>query len=141
MGNSVQSHFNNMFGSNITYVANAYSNAEYIWLVFNSTETDYEVEFALSAKPSAIIKTKNGKEIQEEIRVSKFDYHKKRRNDATEYLTAFTYNEDKTVFYICKNFKILANRSFIITSKGTIKESVYGGSIWEQENGVNHYKN
>ncbi len=140
MGNSIQSEFNNTFGSNITHVANAYTGTDFVWLLFNSTETDYEIEITIAKPPTATVRTKATKDIYEEIRVPKFDYHKKRRNQSTEYLTVFTYNRDGSTFYICKNYKILANRSFIITNNGSIKESVYGGSIWEEINGVNHYR-
>jgi hypothetical protein len=148
MGNSFTGRFNSALGSNITYIANAYSHSGFIWLIFHSKEltTDQiSMQIQLSQIAGVVVpnpsvnKTLNNVEINERVRVPFNDVHKKRRDTHYEFLTIFTKNRDQTdVTIICDNYKIFANRSFIVTNKGAIKESVYGGSVWEDTDAKYH---
>ena len=63
------------------------------------------------------------------------DFIKKYRDNNIEYLSVVS--SDKTI--LVENYKIFANRSFIISENGTIKPQKYGGGIWIDDFDVDHY--
>ncbi len=139
MGNSVRAHFNNSFGSNITHVANAYSTSqnEWIWICFHTTKLPLQsIQLAINMQPGASIETEwqrvTGYAL---MRIPYQGVHKKRRSQAWEHFTIISH--DGT--FLSHNYGIEANRSFIITRQGEIKAQKYGGNLWEDESGRNHY--
>lgn len=138
MPNAIVDWINNWFGSNITYVANAYSPADYIWLRFQREELS--IEEISAGLQSLEINVKNKEMKMSLVRVPFNEAHIERRNTAREYMTVFARNRDGTKITICENFEIPANRSYIVTEKGGIKEQAYGGDIWEDFEGHYHRK-
>jgi hypothetical protein len=63
----------------------------------------------------------------------------KRRNNTYDYLTVFAQRPDGQIERICNNHKIPANRSYIVTAAGTVKESVYD-MLWTDHQGYDHYQ-
>lgn len=138
MPNAILDWVNNWLGSNITYVANAYSHADYIWLRFQREELS--IEEISAGLQSLEINVKNKEMKMSLVRVPFNEAHIERRNTAREYLTVFARNRDGSKITICENFEIPANRSYIVTDKGGIKEQAYGGDIWEDFEGHYHRK-
>ena len=120
----LRDQFNSWFGSNETHVANAYSGSDHIVLLFQS-------ERLTTDQISATIKFLNGtndsevkilviKKIEKQlVRVPFNQVHKQRRRTAYEFLTVFAENRESA---ICENYRIPANRSYIITNEGGIKD-------------------
>ena len=132
---------NSWFGSNVTYVANAYPSAKYVWLLFhNKTLTLTNVSLSGSAREFDIkIDTKvENEKVTEKVRIPYKDFHKKQRKTSDEYITILAKDKDGEDVKICENYCIGANRSFIITKEGGLKPQKYGGDIWTDESGVNH---
>jgi hypothetical protein len=171
MGNSFTAGFNNTFGSNITYIANAYSKSkeEYISACFHSSTMELEsykekleINASMSDEISGNLNVNDKSKVSGEgamkkginaegsmsaesiwkstmhkelIRIPYRDFHQKRRDTKVEYLTVISHKGTVLV----DNYKILANRSFIITNNGSIKPQKYGGGLWIDEWGTNHY--
>jgi hypothetical protein len=134
MANSLTAHFNNLFGSNLTHVSNAYGSR--IFVSFSGTEividaakfnTDFKkvgVEIAL--KQNGFTAT---------VQIGFGDYHQYRRGNAWEYMTVV----DTSGNFICTNYPIAANRSFIVIKEG-IKPQKYGSSnFFEDTRGKIHH--
>ncbi len=138
MPNMFVDWFNNLLGNNTTYVANAYSNADYIWLRFQREELSIEDISAGLRSIEIDVKSKETK--MSLVRVPFNEAHIERRNTIREYMTVFAMNSDGSKVTICRNLEIPANRSYIVTDKGGITESVYGGDIWEDFEGHYHRK-
>ena len=140
MGNDITASFNNTFGSNITYVANAYSRNEneWIWVCFHTEKLSVEsINLAVNKEDGASIEANLAKSTNHAwVRVPYRDVHKKRRNTCWEYLTVISHNGK---VLIAHNYEIEANRSFIVTKQGGLKTQKYGGDVWEDERGNNHY--
>jgi uncharacterized membrane protein len=140
MGFSITNHFNNWFGSNITYVANAYSTSEdqWIWICFHTTVLSLEIiRLAISAEHNASIEA-NWKHVtcHKLVRVSYHGFRKQLRTAASEFLTTISHDRK----WIIPNYVIEANRSFIVTRQREIMSQKYGGKLWEDERGINHYQ-
>ncbi len=93
MGNSFTGRFNSALGSNITYIANAYSHSDFIWLIFHSKELSTDqisMQIQLSEiagvvpNPSVNI-TLNNVEINERVRVPFNDVHKNEETLTTNF--------------------------------------------------------
>ena len=137
MPNEIVSVFNNIFGSNITFVANAYPRD--IWVLFASTIYSYDVSVSVqTTTPTIVIKrTATGANI-ESIRVKSRGYNRKERSQSTEYLSIYTTDANGAKRIVCENKQILANKSFIITQDGYIVDQKYGANIWIDRDGHKH---
>ncbi|KAG4071414.1 hypothetical protein HA402_011568 [Bradysia odoriphaga] len=138
MPNFITDWINNFMGNNVTYVANAYSHADYVWLRFQREELSIE-EISAGLK-SIEIDVKHKEMKMSLVRVPFNEVHIERRNTIREYMTVFARNRDGSKTTICENFEIPANRSYIVTDKGGIKEQAYGGDVWEDFEGHYHRK-
>ena len=74
----------------------------------------------------------------EQVLIPYGDFHKKQRNTAYEFMTIVVIKKDESNVKICDNYRIDANRSFIITKDGGIKPQMYGGDLWTDEFDVDH---
>ena len=74
----------------------------------------------------------------EQVIIPYGDFHKKQRQTAYEYMTIVVIKKDESNVKICDNYRIDANRSFIITKGGGIKPQMYGGDLWTDEFDANH---
>ncbi|CAG0879060.1 unnamed protein product [Darwinula stevensoni] len=146
MGNSFRAHFNDYLGSNVTHVANAYSRSkdERLWLCYQTEELELKalqlelkaLQISAAASGEPILKADWQKSTKSSWQsIAYRDFVKIRRNNAFCYLTVVTH-DNKLLF---QNHEVDANRSIIIDSNGTIKPQKYGGPIWEDEGGKNHY--
>jgi len=152
MPNWLTDQFNNLFGSNITYITNAYSRSGFVWLLFHYEKLTIDsVRLGPSNEPQNInisLTQGNDQTVEaeniiiigtvrnynyetmpidsvkiERVRLPFREDHRKRRYTASEFLTVFAENQNGTLTAICENFEIPANRSFIITDRGAIKPS------------------
>lgn len=120
----IQNQFNAWLGSNITFIANA-------------TKSDVQV-FVSSDEIKVKKISKDGLDVENKTYESKFwiqsgKYHKLERVNAYDYLTVL--NRDKS-FLVCENYKMGANKSYIITQNDEIRRQKYGSSnLFEDENG------
>ena len=120
----IQNQFNAWLGSNITFIANA-------------TKSDIEV-FVSSDEIKIIRIGKDSLDIENKTYQSKFwipskKFHKIERVNAYDYLTVF--NKDKSSL-VCENYKMGANKSYIITEDNQIRRQKYGSSnLFEDEYG------
>lgn len=142
MANGVTSWFNNWFGSNITYIANAYSKADHVWALFSYKELSVdEIKASISglslSQLNANVNFKS-QGVNEGLRIPFNDVHKKRRDTYCEYVTILAKEPNGSVTTICENLKVLANRSIIVTNKGSVQEQMYGGNLWVDFKGTNH---
>ena len=136
---SIAAQFNSICGSNITYVANAFSTSEdqWIWICFHRDRfSSQNILEAINTKRDASIgsRWKNVTDY-ELMRVPYRQVHRQERSEAWERLTVIS--NDATL--LTCNFLIQANRSFIVTRVGGIKAQMYGGNLWEDESRKNHY--
>jgi len=140
MGSSITNHFNNWLGSNVTYVANAHSTSEdeWIWICFHTNVLSLEIiRSAITMKPNNSIEDNWKHETSHKLlKVSYHKSHKQTRSTAWEYLTIISHDQR----WLIPNYVIDANRSFIVTRQRKIMPQKYGGNIWEDENGINHYQ-
>lgn len=128
--------FNSWFGSNETHVANAYSHSDCIWLCFQREKLTID-QVSINTNSSSVIL--NNKKMKEQLLKVPFnEVHKQRRYTSSEFLTVFAKDLHGNVITICENYEIPANRSYIVTDRGGIKESVYGGNLWEDYDGHYH---
>ena len=120
---NVADNFNNLFGSNVTHIANAYKTPENFLHVFYHSEE-------LPSPGLNPVAT-------EMITISYMHYHKKERSNASDYCTIKLPNG----VTLCSNFKLRANQSFIIAKNGEIKLQKYGArNLFEDEKGNNHFR-
>lgn len=136
MPNAIVDWFNNWMGNNVTYVANAYSHADFIWLRFQRDELS--IEEIRAGLRSIEIDVKSREMKMSLVRVPFNEAHIERRDTTHEYMTVFARNRDGSKITICENLEIPANRSYIVTDKGGIKETAYGGNVWEDFEGHYH---
>ena len=130
----IQDTFNSWFGSNITYVANAYP--QDIWVYFHTKKLDVS-SGSVSASNSISAEVQLEREPNtEKVKVDFKDFHKKRRTDSRMFLSVFTVGAKQVP--LCENYEISPNRSIIVTETGQIKPQKYGGNIWTDEFGVDH---
>jgi hypothetical protein len=133
---SIAAHFNNNFGSNITHVANAYypSKGKWIWIWFHTeelsseiinlaTSTERNVSMGRNVTPYELMKVPFGK------------VHKQQRYYAWERLTVISHDGELQI----SNYLLAANHSVIVTKEGGIERQKYGGNLWVDDNGRNHY--
>ncbi len=140
MGNALIAFFNNTFGSNITYIANSYSHADFIWVIFHTQITNFEISFETNGFTPKINTTlRSGDMINQFERIPYGGYLKKKRVTNQEYLTITAKNRNGTEEMICNNKAILANNSFIVTNSCQVIQSKYGGNIWEDEHGNDYF--
>ena len=112
---------------------------KYIEFLIHTDELTIEdiklgLEMQDKLSPNASLNIKN-KTIDSSAKIPYKDYHKQKRNNAWDSITIVSHDSKILV----KNYKIQSNRSFIMTKGGGIKPQKYGGNIWEDESGVNHY--
>jgi uncharacterized membrane protein len=120
-------------------VANAYSTSEnqWIWICFHTEVLSLEIiRLAINTERNDSIET-NWKHVTRHklVRVSYHDVYKQRRHTASEFLTIISHDRK----WIIPNYVIEANRSFIVTRQREIVPQKYGGNLWEDESGINHY--
>ena len=127
--------FNNLLGSNITHIANAYSGADKLECIFHNNKIDFS-DIKISRSDLSLVI--NMRDVDEMVRVPFNSCHRKERADASEYLSIFAIKRNATIDKICTNYRISANYSYIVTDNGRFVRSKYGGSVWEEENGTNH---
>lgn len=137
----IQDKFNSWFGSNITYVANAYAGTKYIRVFFHRNDIDFK-RIALGARNREVnvdIVLENNKET-ESVRLAYDDPpHQKRRTDGFMMMSIFPEHEDGILDKsICENYQISPNRSFIVTKSGSLAQQKYGGDLWEDCYGNDH---
>lgn len=143
MANWVQDFFNSTFGSNETYVSNAYSNTPYVYVYFTKEKlTLSELKLLVSNKSANAETSISIQKITSMVKIPQGDYHKYRRTSGIEYMTVMPVKNDGSFeSYICENYQISPNRSFIITKNGGIKPQKYGSNnLWEDESGFDHRK-
>ena len=121
-------------------MANAYSTSEnqWIWICFHTEALPLEIiRLAINTKHNTSIEINwrhaTGHKL---VRVSYRDFYKQPRTTALEFLTIISYDRK----WIIPNYAIDANRSFIVTKQREILPKKYGGNIWEDESGINHYR-
>ena len=137
MPNAIVSWINNIFGSNITHVANAYPRD--IWVLFHSRQCSIDFKISLQKlTPTVDISTTDNGAITENIRVKTRSVYRKERDQRNEYLSIYTYEENGQKRLICENKQILANKSFIITQDGYIIDQNYGDNVWVDRHGNRH---
>lgn len=139
MPNWLVNGINDWFGSNITHVANAYSHSDCIWLRFQRERMT--IDQISAGLQSLDVNLKNKEMKMSLVRLPFNEVHIERRNTSSEYLTVFAKNRDGTKITICRNLEIPANRSYIVTDKGGIKESGYDKnyiSLWHDCDRHNH---
>lgn len=123
----IQNQFNAWLGSNITFIANA-------------TKSDIQV-FVSSDEIKIIRIGRDGLDIENKTYESKFwipseKFHKIERVNAYDYLTVFNRNKS---FVVCENYKMGANKSYIITEDNQIRRQKYGSSnLFEDEYGKDY---
>jgi len=137
LNNWLQNEFNNLLGSNITHIANAYSNADSVSVAFHREQLAINKILANLKSAGALLKTK---EITSVVDLPHGKCHVERRNTSWKYLTVVAKNRDGSSTLICWNNTIPANRSYIANNNGGITESGYGKSVWEDVNGISHNK-
>lgn len=137
MANAITSWFNNALGSNITHLANAKD--QDVWAILESKEMHIS-----TAEIQAIVKVVQGKvNISNTARLSwtkipARGFHKWRRDNSTDYVTVMTVGGEDAEL-IVKDYKILANRSFIIAKDGGFHEQKYGcNNLFEDWTGRVH---
>lgn len=139
MGNQFTSRFNSALGSNITHIANAYSQAESVVAIFHCkqlTLTSAQINFALCQNSTNV--TVEQEDITEYVQIPFNTVHKKYRDTHVEFLTIVAQTSTETPVIPVRNYKIMANHSFILTDKGEFIRSVYGGSVWLDNDGNVH---
>lgn len=131
----IQNNFHNIFGTNITHLANSYQESDFIWIVFHSKIVNDE---------HILINNKN----DDRIKLEKLKFHKQYRHKPIDYLTIFIQNDDsnKSIRFLCKNYPIMANHSYIISRSGQICKKAFSNSadsstFWLDENDYNHLNN
>jgi len=134
---NIKAFFNNLFGSNITYIANSYSQSDFIWAIFHNKKTNI---LFTSTGTTLTIKPESDENQIEYERIPYGNYLKKERGRIQEYLTIVARNRNGSEEIICKNKTILACQSFIVTDKCQVIRSKYGG-IWEDEHGIYYFPN
>lgn len=72
----------------------------------------------------------------ESIRVPFGNFLRKDRRSTYEYLTVFIRGDNDEPEYLCKNWEVAANKSYIVTNSGTIVQQQYGGNLWTDRYGV-----
>ncbi len=132
-------YWNAYFGSNLTHVCNAYSASNCIWLIFSYNQVNLNIKFNISNTPLVTGETQSS-ECKEFIRVPFGEHIRKERSKPYEYLTVFVKGKDQEPEYLCINWKIEANRSFIVTKSGKVTPKKKGGeySLLMDTDGINH---
>ena len=136
---SIAAHFNNNFGSNITHVANAFSTSEdqWIWICFHTEQLSSKtIKLAISTENNVSIGS-NWTNVTRYalMRVPYRQIHRQQRFNAWEHLTVISLDGN----LLTSNYVIEANCSFIVTKEGGIKAQMYGGNLWVDISGRNHY--
>jgi hypothetical protein len=116
--------WNNYLGSNITYIVNAYHKYEKVLVCYDRIDPSTNVANLTSMNFTSLLYG---------------DMVHKRRDNTYDYLTVFAQQHDGQIERICNNYKIPANRSYIVTAVGTVKESVYD-MLWTDHQGYDHYQ-
>lgn len=128
-----------MFGSNVTHVANGYSISknEWIYICFHTKVLSLDIlRSAIENQPNISIENHWKDVINYELfKVGYRTVHKQKRSTSFEFLTIISQNRK----WLIPNYQIDANRSFIITKERKIMPQIYGGNLWTDENGLNHY--
>jgi hypothetical protein len=133
MANNITAHINNLFGSNLTHVANAYGSK--IFVSFSGSEIIIDnVKFKTDLKHSGIEVALGRINFTSTVQIGYKDYHQYRRGNAWEYMTVV----DTAGNFICQNYAIAANRSFIVIKEG-IKPQKYGSSNFFEDTRGNIY--
>ena len=116
--------FNNIFGSNVTHIANAYKTPEnFVHIFFHSSKLPSHGKGLSSGET-------------EMITISYMKYYKKERFNALDYCTI----KLPSGKVLCSNFELRANKSFIITKNGGIILQRYGSpNFFEDEHGNDHF--
>lgn len=133
----IRHYFNNLFGSNDTFVANAYSGSEYIWLLFLKNSNSIE---KVSINPDGELKiVLTNREVISKLRLPYKNLHKEERNQAYEYLSVFADGGDGEVVTICENYEIPANYSYIVTDEGQLIRKGPGNNLWVDRGRYDHF--
>lgn len=132
-------YFNNWFGSNTTHVANGYSNSknQWIYICFHTEILSLET-IRLAIDNQLNLSVEDAWENVTHRKLFKVSYrtvHSQKRSTPSEFLTIIS--QDRK--WLIPNYKIEANRSFIVTKERKIMPQIYGGDLWTDENGLNHY--
>jgi hypothetical protein len=128
----VQNNFHNIFGTNVTHLANSYQQVDFVWIVFHSKKLNDEI-VSTNYNP---------------IKLEKLKFHKQYRDQPIEYLTIFIQNDDsnRSIYFLCKNYQIMANHSYILSKSGRLIKKAFSNSadidtFWIDENDFNHFNN
>ena len=138
-GFSFINHFNNWFGSNITHVANGYSTSEnqWIYICFHIKTLSLETIRPAIEKQHNLSIEDHWKNVTHYklLKVLYRTVYRQKRSTAFEFLTIIS--QDRK--WLIPNYKIEANRSFIVTRERKVIPQIYGGNLWTDENGHKHY--
>lgn len=131
----LQNVFNSWFGSNITYISNAYSKSDYVRVIFH--RENFKITKLTAKFPDDMAVEVKPQEEMEVIKISFGNFHQKRRTDSNLKLTIFPGEQDQDPIVV--NYQICANRSFIVTNQHDLKPQMYGSNnMFLDEHGVDH---
>lgn len=129
---------NNNFGSNVTHLSNAYPDT--LIAIFHSKRIDFTVlpHFLVNTGPD-VVNRNMVNSVYQSVRIPFGDTHVQHRYTEMEYLTIVPINAQGENGFICKNYAIPANWSYIVTKNGGIIRQMYGDSnLWLDELGHSH---
>ena len=135
-----QDTFNSYFGSNITYVANAYSTERDRFVRFTWSTTRLEadkIEAALNPTDLKVSLETRWQRVSNAqlLRIPYGRYHKQERRETYAYMTLISDDE----VLLTSNYEIGANKSYILTKEGQVVRQKYGSSnLFEDECGYDH---
>jgi hypothetical protein len=141
MSNWLYSQFNKLVsqGTNLTHIANAYSknSDDWIWICCQKDELEpAKVERVLKPPPDVSVESNWNTNMNAPLwKIPYRDHHQLSRTEPIEYLTVVSH--DGKLLYL--NYKILSNRSFIVTKDGGLKPQKYASwNFFQDHCGVIH---
>jgi len=135
-------YFNSWFGSNVTFIANAYSREphRYVWVCFHATVLRANmIELALQPSIGRVSVEARWKSLCNDqlIMIPFQEHHRQHRRRRETYINMTVISDEGELLF--SNFEIRANASYVITRDRRIIRQKYGSSnLFQDEYGTDH---
>ena len=124
--------FNNIFGSNLIHVANAYGREIFVGFTSSVLElTEAEVNIVIDIMKTSSINVNLKFGFNSTVLIGNRSYHQYRCRTSWEYMTVIADNG----VVVCSNYQIAANRSFIVTKDGILPQKYGSDNLFEDTRG------
>ena len=130
MGNGFVATFNNKLGSNLTHIANAYGSDILVSFSGDELNIDY-VSFKTDLENFGIDCALGKRNFTSTVRVGPRGVHQYRRDNSWEYMTIVDLNGK----FLCNNYRIMANKSFIVTQSGVVAKMPEQNNFFKDHQG------